>query len=322
MRPLTKLSPREGELLRRLGIGHEFITDAGRLTLGFNPQARCELVLECLLEEQPLHLGVFEQQWCTWLAVELPVPSWNMLAEDLRLPLAALSLAPVQAALQSLGVPYPTACRIDRAAPDLEQKGWYLRLEHDGRLLTLHLLKMPLDWLAALIDVLAPIEHPNDEAPSRLLSVPLVAGWSTLERERLLNLRGGDALVLRHACAVAQAQCILFMQRPLATVKVIPPNSLQIESAMSDINEWLDIEAAPCTDTAVPFLEPLVTVVAEVAQVEVAMNRLAHLKNGDILQGPIHQDEQVTLTVAGRPFAYGLLLDINGQLAVRIERLA
>lgn len=322
MRPLPELSSREGDLLRKLGKGHEFITDAGGLILGFSPQPRCELVLECLLEEQPFQLGVLEQQWCTWLAAEVPVPSWNMLAEDLRLPLAALSLAPVQTALQSLGLPYPTACKIDRAPPDLPQKGWCLRLEHDGRLLTLQLLKMPLDWLASLIDVLKPIEGPNDETSTRLLPVPLVAGWSTLERERLLSLRCGDGLVLRSACPIGEARCILFMQRPLATVKIISPNRLQIENAMSDVNEWLDIQVAPSTDTAVPFPEPLVTVVAEVAHVEVAMNRLAHLKNGDILEGLIHQDELVTLKVAGRPFAYGLLLDINGQLAVRIERLA
>lgn len=322
MHPLTKLTSREGDLLRKLGKSHEFTADAGTLTLGFSPQPHCELVLECVLEEQSLHLGVFEQQWCTWLAAELPVPSWPMLAEDLRLPLAALSLAPLQKVLQTLHLPYPTARRIGKAPPDLAQKGWFLRLEHEGRLLHLQLLNTPLEWLASLIDVLTPVQEPHDESPSPLLSVPLVAGWSTLERERLLSMQCGDALVLRNACPVAEARCILFLQRPLATVKVTPPNTLHIESTMSDFNEWLDIQAAPCTDTASPFPEPLVTVVAEVAHAELPLNRLAHLKKGDILEGQTHQNELVTLKVAGRPFAYGLLLDINGQLAVRIERLA
>lgn len=321
MLPLIKLSPLEGELLRKLGKGREFVWEGGRVTLGFALLPPCELVLECLLDDYPLHLGMFERQWCDWLDDELAVPSLRLLAEDLRLPLATLTVEPLQKALEALGLSCPTAYKLDRAPADLGQRFWLLRLEHDGRILNLHLLKTPLNWLGSLIDALHPINEMNEGAPVLRAPVSLVAGWSTIERNRLNSMRCGDALVLRRACAIAQAQVFLFMQRPLATLKITPPDTLKIESLMSDFNDWLDVQPASTTNANTPDSDPLVTVVAEVGSIELPLNTLTRLEKGDVLQGLIHQDEFVTLKIGGRPFAYGMLLDIDGQLAVRIERL-
>lgn len=322
MRPLTKLSSLEGELLRKLGIGREYVWDGGRLRLGYTEQPTCELVLECMLDEQPLRLGMLAEQWCGWLDLELPIPSWQMLAEDLHLPLAALTLEALQKALRALNLPYPFACKLHETPPTQAQKGWFLRLEQGDRFLSLQLLEVPLIWLESLINALHPIYAMDDGAPAFRAPVSLVAGWSTLERTRLHSMHIGDALVMRRACAVAEARLFLFLQRPLATVKLTFPDTIQIEGLMSDFNDWLDVQPAPPTNVSISTPDPLVTVVVEVASIELALNRLTSLEKGDILQGLIHQDELVTLKVGGRTFAHGILLDIDGQLAARIERLA
>ncbi|HBO5142456.1 FliM/FliN family flagellar motor switch protein [Pseudomonas aeruginosa] len=318
----TKLTQQEGELLRKLGPGRVFAWEGGRLFLGFATQQRGELVLECMLDEQPLQLGMLEAKWLAWTESELSVASWSMLAEDLHLPLAALTVTPIQEALQALALPCPSAHRLDRRPAQGAYNGWFLRLEYEQRILDLQLLEVPLDWLGSLIEAMQPVPEENDEAPSPCTPLPLVTGWSTIKRSELLDMRCGDALLLRHAYPVAQAQLVLFMQRPLATVTATFPDTCHIESIMSDFNDWLDVQPAPSNASSAPDAELLVTVVAEVARIDAPLHKLTVLKKGDILEGPIHKNELVTLQVGGRPFAYGTLLDIDGQLAVRVERLA
>lgn len=63
------------------------------------------------------------------------------------------------------------------------------------------------------------------------------------------------------------------------------------------------------------------TVVVHVGSLEVPLHQLAHLQVGEVLQGPACIDDFVTLKVAGKTIAHGLLLEIDGRLAVRIDRL-
>lgn len=322
MHTLVKLTSQEGQLLRELGNGRETFWEGGRLSLGFNSQPRCELMLECRVDGQLLQMGMLEAQWCSWITTELPVPSWTMLAQELRLPMAALTLEPMQEALKKLDLPFPTPLKFDQAASDTPQSGWFLRLEQEGRSLTLQLLNVSLKWLKALIDTLQPVAQTSNVSTTFNAPVSLAAGWSTLERKRLDGIRCGDALLLRRSCPVAKAQLFLFMQRPLCIVEITAPDTCLIESLMSNVNDWLDIQPLPATDAPADSPELLVTVVAEVASLELPLNRIMSLKQGEILEGRPHQNELVTLKIAGRTFAYGNLLDIDGHLAVRIERLA
>ncbi|QLL13477.1 FliM/FliN family flagellar motor switch protein [Pseudomonas chlororaphis] len=315
-----KLTLQEAELLRKLGPGRVAAWEGGRLFLGFAKQQRGELVLECTLDEQPLHLGIVESKWLAWIESELPIASWSMLAEDLHLPLAALTVTSLQEALHPLGLPCPSARTFEKTSAQRLHNGWFLRLEHEERILDLQLLVAPLDWLSSLIEAMQPVPEENNEAPMPSAPLSLVTGWSTVERSHLHGMRCGDALVLRHVCPVAQAQLVLFMQRPLATLTASFPDTCHIESVMSDFNDWLDIQPTPPNASA-PNADLLVTVVAEVASIDVPLHKLTALKKGDLLEGPIHKNELVALKVGGRPFAYGTLLDIDGQLAVRVERL-
>lgn len=90
---------------------------------------------------------------------------------------------------------------------------------------------------------------------------------------------------------------------------------------MDDFNDWLDIAPMPASPDSALGSDLLVSVVAHVGSLEVPLHQLAHLQVGDVLQGPTRIDDFVTLKVAGKPIAHGLLLEIDGRLAVRIDRL-
>ncbi|MFW8696200.1 FliM/FliN family flagellar motor C-terminal domain-containing protein, partial [Mesorhizobium japonicum] len=82
---------------------------------------------------------------------------------------------------------------------------------------------------------------------------------------------------------------------------------------MEDFDDWLD--ATPMVSTSEDALqtELLVSVVAQVALIDVPLQQLASLQAGDVLQGPARLEDGVLLKVAGRTIAHGLLLDIDGR---------
>ena len=82
---------------------------------------------------------------------------------------------------------------------------------------------------------------------------------------------------------------------------------------MEETDNWVD--AVPTADGV------MLTVVAELGTLLLPLATLGGLRTGDVLAGVAHLDAQVTLKIAGRVMARGMLLDIGGRLAVRIEQL-
>ena len=82
---------------------------------------------------------------------------------------------------------------------------------------------------------------------------------------------------------------------------------------MEETDNWVD--AVPTADGV------MLTVVAELGTLLLPLATLGGLRTGDVLTGVAHLDAQVTLKIAGRVMARGMLLDIGGRLAVRIEQL-
>ena len=82
---------------------------------------------------------------------------------------------------------------------------------------------------------------------------------------------------------------------------------------MGETENW--VEAVPTPD------DVMLTVVAELGTLQVPLVTLGSLRPGDVLDGAACMDAQVTLKIAGQAIARGMLLDIGGRLAVRIEQL-
>ncbi|AZE48330.1 hypothetical protein C4K04_2658 [Pseudomonas chlororaphis] len=149
----------------------------------------------------------------------------------------------------------------------------------------------------------------------------LWAGWSRIDEQVLKRLSPGDGLVLQNGYLIADGELGLFMNRPLATLAGGDTGIHTLKDVMDDFNDWLDM--TPIAPEAGSGLRPdvLVTVVAQVASIEVPLDTLVNLRAGDILEGPARTEDFIILKVAGKTIVHGLLLDIDGRLVVRIERL-
>ncbi len=262
-------------------------------------------------------------QWCRWIAPLLPVADWHAVPDELHAALAAWTLACVAPCAAASGLAWPEAAAIEPAACPIANR-WLLRLERAGATLDLQILDAPPAWIAQLAAGLDPLDAPPGDAPGRpapALRVALIAGWSCIDTTQLARLRPGDALLLHHAYAVADGELGLFTDRPLASATRCDAPGYTIGVTMETFDDWLDVEPADPAPT-LPGVLPLdasVRIVAQAAAIDVPLERLAALRPGDILEGPAIGDGLCTLKIGGRPLARGMLLDIDGRLAIRIE---
>ncbi|BBE08762.1 Type III secretion apparatus protein, YscQ/HrcQ family [Mycoavidus cysteinexigens] len=315
MQPLP-LTEAAGALLRKIGAGRRRQHNASTYVLAYQHAGGAGLILHTHIAGAPVRLWLEAMQWCRWLEPMLVVPAWSAVPADLRDALAAWTCASTDPGCADNDWLVGSTIETGYVEP---AQDWCLHLEQAERQLTLRVLDAPLAWLDTLADQFEPILAPELNPPAPRVPVPLVAGWSTLDAQALKQINVGDAILLQHAYRLAEGELCLFMNRPLAVLTHDATGNYTIGNIMDHSNDWLDITP---TTTSENGSNLMVRVVAEAASLQAPLAALAHLSVGDVLDGPAHSDGLVTLTVNGRPVARGLLLDINGHLAVRIEHLA
>ncbi|KVN03489.1 MULTISPECIES: type III secretion system cytoplasmic ring protein SctQ [unclassified Burkholderia] len=310
-------------VLRTLGHGRAYRRDTDALTLLFRRGGGTGLILTSRADDAVVRVWCDSAQWCRWIAPVLPVADWHAVPDELRAALAAWTFACVAPCAAAAGLAWPQAEAVEPEACSITNR-WLLRLEREGATLDLQILDAPSTWIAQLAAGLDPLDAPPGDAPGRpapALRVALIAGWSCIDTTQLARLHRGDALLLHHAYAVADGELGLFTDRPLASVIRRDALGYTIGVTMETFDDWLDVEPADPAAT-LPLVLPLdasVRIVAQAAAIDVPLDRLAALRPGDILEGPAIGDGLCTLKIGGRPFARGMLLDIDGRLAIRIE---
>ncbi|WDD90587.1 type III secretion system cytoplasmic ring protein SctQ (plasmid) [Burkholderia sp. FERM BP-3421] len=319
MRPIP-LDADTAAVLRTLGHGRAYRRDADALTLLFRRGGGAGLVLTARADDAVVRAWCDSAQWCRWIAPVLPVADWHAVPDELRAPLAAWTLACVAPCAAAAGLAWPDAEAVEPEASPIAHR-WLLRLERAGATLDLLILDAPPAWIAQLAADLDPLDAPAPGRPAPALRAALIAGWSCIDTAQLARLHRGDALLLHHAYAVADGELGLFTDRPLASVTRCDALGYTIGVTMETFDDWLDVEpAAPApTPPGVLPLDASVRIIAQAAAIDVPLERLAALRPGDILEGPAIGDGLCTLKIGGRPLARGMLLDIDGRLAIRIE---
>lgn len=315
---LPSLSESAGHLLRKIGAGRRLEHVDGALTITYSVAGGDGLILNAEVLGQPVRLWLTPEHWCRWISPMLSVPAWPAVPVELHGVLAAWTLASAGAGLCDSNIAWPTGAVIEPRHVEMAPH-WCLRIEREDCRLDAWILDAPLAWLDTLAEAFTPIAT-TDEPGMRRIPVPLVAGWSRIDEQALKRLRPGDGLLLHHGYLVTDGELGLFMNRPLATLAGGDTGIYTLKDAMDDFNDWLDM--TPIVPEAGSGLRPdvLVTVVAQVASIEVSLDALVNLRAGDILEGPARTEDFVLLKVAGRTIAHGLLLNIDGRLVVRIER--
>lgn len=316
---LPKLSQIEGKLLRKVGPGRRLEYLDGAITLTYRIGAGNGLIMHAQVLNQPVRLWFAAPAWCRWISPMLDVPNWSAVPTQLQEVLMSWTLASAGSAVADSAIAWPNATALEAATVETAPY-WCLCFEHEDRQLEASVLEAPVQWLDSLSEMLPPM-HINNDSDNRRLPVALIAGWSHVDRHTLERLRPGDGLLLHHTYRATEGQLGLFLTRPLATLSAHDAKTLTLETVMDDFNDWLDITPVTPESNSPRISNLLVTVVVQVASLEVPLYQLTHLQVGDVLEGPARIDDFVTLKVAGKPIAHGLLLEIDGRLAVRIDRL-
>lgn len=307
---MRRLSEAAGRLLRKIGHGRQRGSADGGLMLRYRQAGGDGLILSAWLNEEPVRLWLDEAQWCRWVEPVLPVPDWPAVPPVLHAMLSAWTLAGADACLAPDDMAWPRGQGLVQAhvapAPD-----WCLCLERHGARLDIRLLDLPLEWIDRLAACLQPVEAGT--IADRPVPVALVAGWARVAATGLRRLECGDALLLGRAYRIADGEIGLFADAPLACLCVDEAGHYRVGGGMGETENW--VEAVPTPD------DVMLTVVAELGTLQVPLVTLGSLRPGDVLDGAACMDAQVTLKIAGQAIARGMLLDIGGRLAVRIEQL-
>lgn len=307
---MKRLSEAAACVLRQTGHGRRREAASGCLALDYRRAGGDGLVLTARLAQTPVRLWLDEAQWCRWIEPVLPVPDWAATPAALQAMLAAWTLAGADAGLEQDGIAWPVGLMLAPCHVAMEPD-WCLGLERAGVRLDVRLLEVPLAW----IDTLTTQLPPDGSGAIRDTRVPvaLVAGWTPVAAACLQQLARGDALLLGRAYRVADGDIGLFANAPLARLSLCGDGTYRVGEVMEETDNWVD--AVPTADGV------MLTVVAELGTLLLPLATLGGLRTGDVLAGVAHLDAQVTLKIAGRVMARGMLLDIGGRLAVRIEQL-
>jgi type III secretion protein Q len=321
---IPQLSKEGGQLVARVGCGVHWFNEQSECSLAYcHPPVADGLILHARLDDRPLRFWLDESQWCQWVAPMLVVPSWQTTPDELRELLAIWTLAEAGACRgEESRLPWPVAERLEAGAMAAGMR-WKLSIRQGERRLDLYLLSAAESWLGQLADEAYPVA-PENASAAIALDVSLLAGWSKIAASTLEILGPGDALLLQHSWQVADGQFGLFIGQPLATLKQFgEDDSFIIEEIMDNFDDWMDVTPSPSLITTHnnTLLNATIALTVEVAQLETSLQDLSQLEVGSLLNGKATHDGLVTLKIGGRPIAKGTLLEIDSQLAVKIDHL-
>jgi type III secretion system YscQ/HrcQ family protein len=161
------------------------------------------------------------------------------------------------------------------------------------------------------------------------VTLPLVAGRTSLSRSTLEGLRLGDALLLGSGWFDAAT--------PTATaVAVAPTEERGFRLSIADAVRYVEGAQVPHDDvTAAGAENPVddatkesviadtpVVVRVEVGSITLNAQEWMQLQPGDVLSCGVPPQSPVVLRAAGREIARGELVTVDGEVGVRISRLA
>jgi type III secretion system YscQ/HrcQ family protein len=163
------------------------------------------------------------------------------------------------------------------------------------------------------------------------LRLPLVIGAVTLERRELLSLEEGGALLLGDTPLINATGATVtgrgVLVAPLGergiTVELRPDGRLVVgestEARLSvEPEETREPDGETLTDV---LLDTPVVVRVELGAVSMSAREWAQLGPGDVIETAQRIAEPVVLRVAGREVGRGELVNVDGQVGVRIQKL-
>lgn len=172
-----------------------------------------------------------------------------------------------------------------------------------------------------------PIERPDAEKPHwssmrTPLSVPLVVACCTLDRAAWSELTLGDALMIPELAADEPRDAWLAPGASEHALCVKVQDGRVVYSGASAALPWTEPEhEAPMSESFQESLGDVPVVVrVEVGSVQLPAHRWAELAPGDTLTLDRRVGAPVTLRVAGVEVAQGELVQVEGELGVRITK--
>jgi flagellar motor switch/type III secretory pathway protein FliN len=178
----------------------------------------------------------------------------------------------------------------------------------------------------------APAALPDEPRLGRLgqltLKLPLVVASVALERQELLGLEPGGALVVGQGASIdvnGSGRGVLVgphSERGIS-VQVLPDGRLVVGETTEarftvERDKSSPSEGETLTDV---LLETPVVVRVELGAVSMSAREWARLGPGDVIETAQRIAEPVVLRIAGREVGRGELVNVDGQVGVRIQKL-
>lgn len=167
---------------------------------------------------------------------------------------------------------------------------------------------------------------------STQLSLVLDAGMAVLDESLIASVRPGDVVVAGDGWRVSRASdglvgdVLLRSSRSTTGLpaKLIAGGRIVLgEGTMTaDADIPNDAEAEPSEAAAQVIGEAPVLVRIEIGQVSMTARQWASVAPGDVLETGVRVADKVVLRIAGREVARGELVEVEGELGVRITQVA
>ncbi|MCL9783815.1 type III secretion system cytoplasmic ring protein SctQ [Vibrio sp. S4M6] len=173
-------------------------------------------------------------------------------------------------------------------------------------------------------------EHMTPQQTStQILKVPIscAVGLSVLTFDQLKSLQVGGCVLLRWCCNFDEGEVLLVQNRPISVIRYQESGSFIVDKMMSEFDELLDLSEEESfsglnfEQQSINLDSLMVNVVLEVGHVELAVNELANLATGSILETELKALPQVRLKANGKIIGLGSLLQVGDRLGVRVDEL-
>lgn len=175
----------------------------------------------------------------------------------------------------------------------------------------------------------APLAEPQLAQLGALpLRVPLVIGVVAVERQQLLGLEPGGALLLGDGASIdasgAGYGVLVAPQAERGIAAFFQPDGRLVLGAMTEARLSVErdkpsqVEGETLTDV---LLDTPVVVRVELGAVSMSAREWSRLGPGDVIETAQRIAEPVVLRIAGREVGRGELVNVDGQVGVRIQKL-
>jgi hypothetical protein len=271
------------------------------------------LLIRSRVAHQPLTLWVNEGEWCELAGVVLANLGFDSIPVEMRSVIATWMLVPFARMAETHGVAGPVESSVERSACD-RQSGTVFRLFSHECEVELGVIDAPVEWLVSLANALTVIEDPEDL--STRIGV-IAAGWATLRREQLSDLKPGSALVLGVDSKVEAAEAWLVVDRSALLVRrAVGGSKWEILGPQIEVNEGTNVDKA--IDEGDKGLKT-VRLTAEIGRGILPAGALRRANGEASLNMAYEGKGVVALTADHETVAIGELMRMGSKLGVRIR---